>query len=165
VTDFAGLLEALVKGKVDFVLVGGAAATAHGSARLTLDIDIVHARNPANLRKIVAALGPLHPYLRGAPAGLPFVWDERTLAAGVNFTLTTALGSLDLLGEIAGGGTYESLAKESSRIRVAGVECLCLDLVPLIRVKRAAGRPKDLEAIAELEALRDEKASGEPRLP
>ncbi len=156
-TDFAGLLGALVRGKVDFVLVGGAAATAHGSARLTLDIDVVYSRSPENLRRLAAALAPLNPYLRGAPPGLPFRWDEATLRAGLNFTLTTALGALDLLGEIAGGGTYESLAKESSRIRVAGVECLCLGLAPLIRAKRAAGRPKDLEAIAELEALLDER--------
>ncbi len=101
--------------------------------------------------------------MRGAPPGLPFRWDERTLRSGLNFTLTTTLGFLDLLGEIAGGGTYESLSNESSRIQVAGVECLCLDLAPLIRVKRAAGRPKDLEAIAELEALQDEKEPDEPR--
>lgn len=157
-TDPVGLLTALVRAGVDFVLVGGAAATAHGSARLTLDLDVVYGRSSANLKRVVAALAPLKPYLRGAPPGLPFVWDERTLVAGLNFTLSTTFGAIDLLGEIAGGGTYEDISKESIRVLVGPVECLCLGLDALIRVKRAAGRPKDLEAVAELEAIREERA-------
>ncbi len=64
------------------------------------------------------------------------------------------------LGDIAGGGTYESLITDSVTITVFGVECRCLGLDRLIEVKRAAGRPKDFEAIAELEALRDERQRG-----
>ncbi len=71
----------------------------------------------------------------------------------MNFTLVTDLGDVDLLGEIVGGGSYEDLKDRTIRVRIFGVECLCLDLATLIRVKRAAGRPKDLEAIAELEKL------------
>src|ERR1700730_18382072 len=81
----------------------------HGSARATFDIDIVYARSRKNFAAITSALSPLAPYLRGAPPGLPFRLDEKTLANGLNFTLTTALGDLDLLGEVAGGGTYENL--------------------------------------------------------
>jgi predicted nucleotidyltransferase len=58
-----------------------------------------------------------------------------------------------LLGELAGGGTYENLRDQSSTVRIFGIDCRCLDLDALIRVKRAAGRPKDLEAIAELERI------------
>ena len=72
---------------------------------------------------------------------------------GLNFTLTTKLGSLDLLGEIIGGGGYEELFSETIKVEVAGVECLCLNLERLIQVKRAAGRPKDLEVIAELQQI------------
>src|SRR5207249_8667496 len=54
-------------------------------------------------------LTPYHPYLRGAPPGLPFRWDAQTLERGLNFTLTTDLGALDLLGEITGGGRYAEL--------------------------------------------------------
>ena len=75
----------------------------------------------------------------------------------MNFTLTTDFGPLDLLGEIAGGGNYQELLPHSIRLKVFGIECLCLDLETLIRVKRAAGRPKDLEAIAELEVLLEEQ--------
>lgn len=156
-TDLKAILTLLRDTGVEFVLVGGLAATAHGSARLTVDVDIVYARTPQNMARLVAALSPYSPYLRGAPPGLPFRWDVETIRRGLNFTLTTTLGSLDLLGEIAGGGIYPDLLPESIEVEVFGVSCRCLDLDPLIRVKRAAGRPKDLEVIAELEALREER--------
>ena len=79
------------------------------------------------------------------------------MAAGLNFTLTTDIGDLDLLGEIIGGGTYDDLLPDTIAIDVFGSSCRCLSLDALIRVKRAAGRPKDLDAIAELEALADER--------
>jgi hypothetical protein len=80
-----------------------------------------------------------------------------TLEAGLNFALATTLGWIDLLGEIAGGGAYGTLLPESSRIEAFGVNVRVLDLDALIRVKRAAGRPQDLEAIAELELLRERR--------
>jgi predicted nucleotidyltransferase len=155
-TDYRGLLETLEKGGVDFILVGGLAATVHGSARLTQDVDVVYSRAPQNLTRLVAALGSIQPYLRGAPPNLPFRWDEETMAKGLNFTLSTKLGDLDLLGEIAGGGTFEELAEHAVTVRLFGIEIRCLDLPTLIRVKRAAGRPQDLEVVAELEALLEE---------
>ncbi len=162
-TDFRGLLHALSDSGVEYILVGGVAAVAHGSARLTRDVDVVYRRATENIDRLVAALSSLHPYLRGAPAGLPFRWDHRTVQHGLNFTLTTSLGDLDLLGEIVGGGRFEDLVPRSAVLHVFGMQCRCLDLDTLIHVKRAAGRPKDLEAIAELEAIRDERAGlGEP---
>lgn len=147
----------LAGGDVRFILVGGAAAIAHGSARLTLDVDVVYDRSRHNLDRLVSALAPYEPYLRGAPRGLPFRLDVETLERGLNFTLTTTLGPLDLLGEIVGGGGYVDLLPHTDTIEAFGVTCLCLDLPRLIEVKRAAGRPKDLEAIAELEAILDER--------
>jgi predicted nucleotidyltransferase len=161
VTDFAALLRRLAEAGVDFVLVGGAAATVHGSARLTLDLDVVYRRSPDNIVRVVRALAPHHAYLRGAPPGLPFIWDERTVERGLNFTLTTDLGAIDLLGEIVGGGRFEDLLPHTITIEVFGVTLRCLDLDRLIEVKRAAGRPKDLEAIAELEAIREERRRDE----
>jgi predicted nucleotidyltransferase len=91
VIDFPGLLRALVDRRVQFVIVGGAAATAHGAARLTQDLDVV----------------------------------------------------------------YEQLVSDRIEIELFGVRCLCLGLEKLIQVKRAAGRPKDFEVLAELESIRD----------
>jgi hypothetical protein len=161
VTDYAGLLRMLKEAGVDFIVVGGVAAVAHGSARLTQDLDVVYSRAPQNIRRLAAALAPHAPYLRGAPSGLPFRWSEETIRRGLNFTLTTASGDLDVLGEIAGGGDYEALLPHTVALELFGMECLCLDLECLIRVKRAAGRPRDLEAVAELEALLEERAKSQ----
>jgi len=156
VTQLERLLAALHDGGVAFIIIGGVAARAHGSARLTDDLDVSYSRDPANLDRLVEALRPLRPYLRGAPPGLPFEWSAATLRAGLNFTLSTSAGALDLLGEIVGGGRYEDLLPHSSSVALLGREMRLLDLPWLIHVKRAAGRPKDLEVIAELEALREE---------
>lgn len=156
-TDFEKILVALSDAEVEFVIVGGVAATAHGSARLTQDVDVVYARTTDNVDRLVRSLAPFEPYLRGAPAGLPFRWNRETVERGLNFTLTTTIGDIDLLGEITGGGGYDALLPHSEEMTFFGRPCRCLDLPTLIRVKRAAGRPRDLEAIAELEALLEER--------
>lgn len=159
-TDFGRLLGALATHDVRFIIIGGFAATAHGSAFLTVDLDIVYDRAADNVDRLVTALAPLEPYLRGAPPGLPFRLDASTIARGLNFTLTTRAGDLDLLGEATGGGTYDALLASTEIREVLGVACRFVDLEMLIRLKRAAGRPKDLERIAELEALRAERDPG-----
>lgn len=68
-TDFKQLLHLLSTSKVDFILVGGMAATVHGATRLTQDLDIVYSRSRANLERLAAALAPYQPYLREQPAG------------------------------------------------------------------------------------------------
>ena len=159
-TDFRALLALLAGAQVEFIIVGGAAATAHGSARLTQDLDVVYRRTQENVTRLIQALAPNEPYLRGAPPGLPFSFDERTVQSGLNFTLVTRLGALDLLGEITGGGGYDDLLPYSISLRLYGVECLCLGLERLIYVKRATGRLKDLEALAELETILEEQMKG-----
>jgi predicted nucleotidyltransferase len=156
-TDFRAILDALVNANAEFVIVGGLAATVHGSARLTQDIDVVYARSETNLERLANSLAPLAPYPRGAPAGLPFEWSVATLRGGLNFTLTTTAGGIDLLGEITGGGVYEDLLPHTVEIQLFGHPCLCLELEWLIRTKRAAGRPRDFETVAELLALREER--------
>lgn len=156
-TDFAVLLRALQECGVEFIIVGGAAATAHGSARLTVDLDVVYRRTSDNLARVVRSLSPLGPYLRGAPPGLPFRWDAETLKRGLSFTLSTNAGPIDLLGEIVGGGGYDDLLPFTDKLTLYGVDCHCLSLEQLIQVKRAAGRVKDLEAIAELEVIAEQR--------
>ena len=160
-TNFPELLRVLSQGKVEFIVVGGAAAIAHGAATLTQDLDVVYNRIPENLDRIVSALAQSRPYLRGAPPGLPFDWSVATVRNGLNFTLITSLGAIDILGEIAGGGNYANLLPHAATIELYGIECLCLKLDKLICTKRAAGRAKDLNAIAELEALLEETASAQ----
>lgn len=156
-TDLKGLLGLLAAHRVRSIIVGGVAATLHGSVRVTQDLDIVYARASDNLERLVAALRVHRPYLRGAPPGLPFVWNADTLRRGLNFTLQTDLGNLDLLGEITGGGGYDDLRPHAIEVRAFGLTLVCLDLETLIHVKQAAGRPRDLEAIAELRVIREER--------
>jgi predicted nucleotidyltransferase len=142
---------------VRYIVIGGWAAILHGSVRTTRDVDVVYSRDRENVARLVAALKPIHPYLRGAPPGLPFVFDEKTVRSGLNFTLTTGLGDLDLLGEVAGGGTYEQLIPFTEEMSAFGMRFCCVTLERLIQLKRAAGRPKDFEPIAELQVLLEER--------
>ena len=151
--QFKAALQVLSDAFVDFVVIGGMAATFHGSARVTYDLDICYARTPENLRRLAKALSPFHPRPRDFPSGLPFVWDEVTLRNGSLFTLHTDLGEIDLLAEVTGLGTYEDLQREAIRIQVFDREIMTLDLPALIRAKRAAGREKDLSSLPELESL------------
>lgn len=161
-TDFRRVLQALTSEPIEFILIGGLAAIVHGVGRSTYDVDVVYARTPLNFQRIVKVLKPFQPYLRGAVPGLPFYFDERTLRNGLNFTLLTSIGGIDLLGEVAGGGTYKNLLPFAIPASGYGSEFMAVDLDKLIELKRAAGRPKDTEAIAELEVIRQDRiASGE----
>ena len=158
-TDYRALIRSLVAGRVEFIIVGGAAAIAHGASRLTEDLDLVYRRNQRNVETIIESLAPFAPYLRGAPEGLPFKWEAQTIWNGLNFTLTTSLGPLDLYAEITLGGTYDDLLPHTVTLDVFDCKCLCLGLERLIEVKRAAGRPKDFDVIAELQALLEERSA------
>lgn len=163
--DLEAVLQRLTEHGVEFIVIGGIAALAHGAARATFDVDVVYRRTPENFNRLVAALSPLSPYLRGAPPGLPFQWDTATIERGLNFTLTTSIGPIDLLGEVAGGGTFEQLDTTAESAIAFGVACRIVDLKTLIRTKRAAGRPKDIEAIAELELLLERQSQPPPGTP
>lgn len=153
IADLSQIIPPLVAAEVEFILIGGMAAILHGSARVTFDVDVVYERSKGNIERLAQVLQPHAPYLRGAPPGLPFSWDERTIRNGLNFTLTTALGDLDLLGEVIGGGGYRDLLSHTFEVEAFNVKFKCVDLPTLIKLKRAAGRPKDLESLAELQAL------------
>ena len=151
--DFPNILAALEAAQVRFVLIGGLAMVAHGSAHITVDIDICYARDWDNLAAIVAALKPSNPHLRGAPEGLPFFFDTRTFANVLNLTLATDLGGFDLLGEVSGVTPFDALWERSVVIELEGVAVHVASLDDLIPMKGAAGRPKDQSHLLELKAL------------
>lgn len=106
-TNIEKLLKALYDQELEFVIIGGAAAVLHGSAYVTGDLDICYSREKENLKRLATALAAFNPSLRGAPKDLPFQLDVDSLKSGLNFTLTTDLGDLDLLGEVTGArGLY-----------------------------------------------------------
>lgn len=147
-TNFRAILEAVIEQKVDFVVVGGVALVARGAPRTTEDIDLCYCRKDANLTRLAVALAPLRPYLRDAPPGLPFTLDASTLKAGLNFTLTTTAGDVDLFGEISGLGSYEQVKAAASPLSLYGKSVEVLDLSGLERAKTAAGRVKDIADLA-----------------
>lgn len=150
------ILDALVAHEVDFVLIGGLAAIAHGSARATFDLDVAYARSDENLERLSLALRELGATLRGAPAGLPFQPDSETLRRGLNFTFTTKAGSLDVIGEPAGAPPYAELRRRASVERISGLSIRVSSVDHLIAMKEAAGRPHDKVTAAELRVLSDE---------
>jgi hypothetical protein len=152
-TDYRKALDTLRGGGVRFIVIGGVAATAHGSTQLTNDLDVVYARGAEDISRLATALAPHNPYLRGVPQGLPFKFDAATIKRGLNFTLDTDFGPLDLLGEATGEGNYDALLPHTVTLDLFGGPCLCVDLPTLIKLKRAAGRPKDILALGELEAI------------
>jgi predicted nucleotidyltransferase len=147
------LLKELNRLGVEFIVIGGMAAVAHGSAYLTMDLDLCYSRRTENLQKIAEALATFQPSLRGAPPDLPFRLDAATIRAGMNFTLSTTFGDLDILGEVTGLGGYAEALRFSEEVELYGMRCRVLTLEGLIKTKRAAGRPKDLMILPELEAL------------
>jgi hypothetical protein len=150
---FESTIQALSEAGVDFVIVGGVAATLHGSGRVTYDLDICYSRTSENLRKLVSTLSPWHPRPRGFPKELPSVWDEATLRNSMILTLETDIGEIDLLAEVKGLGAFEAVKNRAIRVRAFGRDVLTLNLRALIEAKRAAGREKDLAALPELEGL------------
>lgn len=154
--DPAPLLEVLNRHGVDFVLVGGLAAIALGSARSTFDVDVAYARDRANLERLAAALRELGATLREAPPGVPFLLDAETLERGLNFTFSTHFGSLDVLGEPVGAPPYAELKRAAIPFEIRGAPVLVASTDHLIAMKEAAGRPHDKVAGQELRAISDE---------
>lgn len=152
-------LNALVDGGVAFVVVGGVAARILGSPSVTRDLDVCYARDRDNLVALTAVLVRLGARLRGASDDVPFRLDARTLAAGDSFTFVTDLGDLDILGTPSGTEGYADLARDAERLTIDGRTVLVASVDDLIRMKLAAGRPKDLVEVQILGALREEAAS------
>ena len=148
-------LRLLGEYRVDCVIVGGVAAAIHGSSLLTSDLDVCYARDSANLKRLAEALQSVHARLRNAPEGLPFILDAETLRRGLNFTFATDIGDLDLLGEVRGIGHFEAVVTDSVTVELFGYRFAVMDIGKLILAKRAAGRPKDLVALPELEAIQE----------
>jgi hypothetical protein len=138
---------------VDFVVVGGMAAVAHGSAALTQDLDITYAGDQPNLDRLGEVLVGLGARLRGVAEDVPFIPDGRTLRHTRVLGLETPSGKLDLLAEPDGSPVYAQLRERADRVQIAGVMVRIASLEDLIAMKKAAGRPKDLVAVEELEAI------------
>jgi hypothetical protein len=125
----------------------------HGSARNTFDLDVCFATDAANLKALGEVLVDLHARLRGVD-DVPFVPDAATLRRIEVLTLSTDAGDFDVLGRPSGAPTFDVLRRRADRFDVGGFAVLVASLDDLIAMKTAAGRPKDREAVAELETIK-----------
>lgn len=150
------ILCSLHDGGVRFIVVGGFAANLQGSPSFTSDLDICYARDVANLEALATVLRSLEARLRGVDREVPFRLDARSLKAGDSFRFATDAGSFDILGTPSGTGGFDDLVRTGDRMEVNGRIILVASVDDLIRMKRAAGRPKDLIEIEVLGALREE---------
>ena len=151
--SFATILQGLRANEVRFVVVGGVAATAHGSRRVTDDVDICYHQGKANVTRLAKLLSQWDAYPRGIDRGLPFFMDERQFRTTPIMTLTTREGFIDVLDIVKGVGDYSKCRERSAEVEAFEIRFRVLDLPALIDAKRAAGRPKDIDQLPEFEAL------------
>lgn len=147
------MTNGLVAAGVEFVVIGGVAAAAHGSVHVTNDLDICYSSSAENIERLARLLEKWKAYPRGVERGLPFIMDVKTLRACPVLTLSTSEGDLDVFDEVAGVGKYSAVAKAAEEFEAYDTRFLVLGLEGLLKAKRAAGRPKDLAHLRELEAL------------
>jgi predicted nucleotidyltransferase len=159
------LVQALDRHGVDFVVVGGVAGLAQGSAYPTYDLDIAYARDPGNMQRLTSALAEIGVTLRGAPDDLPFQLDAQTLANGADFTFATEFGNFDVLGDVAGIKSYEELRRNAKFERIGEVDVRIASLDDLIAMKRAANRTKDQLMVLEYVELANELRRREEEEP
>jgi hypothetical protein len=153
---FRDALETLARHRVELVVVGGVAAVLNGAPISTLDLDIVHARTPENLERLLAALTELDARYRDL-TGRILRPELSALAGDGHHLLVTSCGALDVLGQIVGGLRYEDLLPETVESTVGAYRIRVLDLAALIRIKEQTGRDKDRAVLAILRRTLQER--------
>jgi hypothetical protein len=143
-----------MKAGVDFVIVGGFAGVVQGCTYVTQDIDLCCDFSPANLLAIQKAISDLHPVHRMTPHRKKLELTETTCRQFKNLYLDTDIGQLDCLNFIDGLGDYQKVKQASELIEVEGMQLRVLGLDSLIEAKKAMNRPRDKEAIVQLEAIK-----------
>ena len=153
------LLARLIKAEVEFVLVGGLAASIHGSSLTTRDVDVCCSFTASNLLRIQHAFDDQHPVHRMRP-DLPIALTPEQCVHLKNLYIKTDLGVIDCLGSVLGVGEYDEVLKHSIEIELPVGKLRILDLDTLIQAKEAMGRPHDLLTVQHLKAVRQAEGGG-----
>jgi hypothetical protein len=154
------LFDVLARHRVDYVLIGGLAATLHGSSALTNDADICPDPSPENRERLAAALRDMRARVRteADPDGVPFSVDADFLRRTQLVNLTTRFGDFDIAFQPAGSQGYEDLVRRAVELDIDGTFVRVASLADIIRSKETANRPKDRATLPILYALEDEIA-------
>lgn len=151
--DFEKLIKLLLHNDVEFILIGGFAATVHGVSLLTQDIDICVPFNKNNTARLLKAIKDYHPIHRENKK--PLNETPESLARFKNLYLLTDLGIIDLLGEVSNLGKYDDILSHTIEVDLFGYKCKVLDIDTLILSKKEMNRPKDKETIIQLKAIKE----------
>jgi hypothetical protein len=144
-SGLAELMRRLLVAEVDFVLTGGVAAWAHGSALITYDLDIAASWTAQNLHRLRAALEGLNP----RPVAQPPLHD---------LSLLTDVGRLDVLRAVPPIGTFEDVEQRAEEMTMLDHQVRVIALDDLIAVKADMTHPKDRHQEHELRAIRELRA-------
>lgn len=151
--DIGELIAVLAQHDVDYVVIGGVATQVHGHRRTTMDLDLTPAPDPENLRRLAAALAELEAHPEGSEgekAEIPASDPERLAVAAIVPPLLTPYGLIHILKEPKGARAFEEMRDGALIVDLEGNDVAIVSLDDLIRMKRAAGRPGDLDDIATL---------------
>ena len=151
------ILKRLHGAKVEFSLIGGLASRHHGSTLVTEDVDVCARFTPENLRRIESAFKEFHPRHRLTANKLPLELTDELCHSLKNIYLTTDLGILDCLSEVAGVGDFDAVLRQSDLMGFPFGSCYVLNIDALIQAKKTVGRPHDLIAVTQLEAIKEKK--------
>lgn len=157
----AEILSVLLRHRVVFVVIGGFAATVHGSPFITWDVDITPEQSAANLDRLSQALTDLNAKVRtiSDPDGLPFSHSGESLATAGAWNLTTPYGDFDISFVPNGTAGYDDLKRDAAEKEIDGVRVVVASLADVVRSKQAANRPKDQRVLPVLrEILAEESA-------
>ncbi|MFA5423842.1 MAG: nucleotidyltransferase [Phycisphaerae bacterium] len=154
-SDFYNLLKRLSKAGVDFVLIGGFAGVTYGCTMVTEDVDVCCDFKPSNLLKLQKAIEDLHPVHRMTPNKIPLKLTEENCKNMKNLYLDTDLGQLDCVSYVQGVGDFGKVKAQSSSVAADDVNYPVLNLGVLIEAKKAMGRPRDIEAVIQLESIKE----------
>jgi hypothetical protein len=150
----AALVQALVDGGVDFVIIGGVAVVLQAMPRFTKDLDICYSTAQDNLDALGSVLVGLAARLRGITETVPFVPDGNALRRTQILCLTTPVGDIDLLVDPEGAPDYDTLRERANVMELSGRNVRAASIEDMLAMKRAAGRPQDLADIEALEVAR-----------
>jgi hypothetical protein len=153
VQNLSELTRKLVEAQVEFVLIGGFAAVAHGATLVTRDVDICCRFSEHNLSRIQKALSGLHPVASSRP-DLPLDLTTEQCTRLKNLYLKTDLGVLDCLGEVLGIGNFDAVLRQSVQVELPFGPCRILDIDGLIRAKEAMNRDHDRITVRQLQEIK-----------
>lgn len=159
--DIRGILEALTREGVEFLIIGGVAVGFHGYVRATKDVDIVPAPELGNLEKLARVLGSLDAQIEGADEfedeELPDPLDPGALALGGNWVLRTGLGRFDIMQWIGEDALWAKLSPAALETEIGGLTVKVVSYDGLVALKERAGRPEDLLDLQRMREARGEE--------